>query len=177
MIPKVNFTLSNIDEVIDVIMYFINSKESINNCESIFLKYPLLKDKLSNAKEEDKKDIVYNFFSKFESKNRKIYEQIRIDFQREWDKINNPLMKALEEVNEIKWGDKHKEFTARITSNPICPRYLNENIFDIYFGVHNDLMIKIVLHELSHFIFFEKCKIIYPNYNKEEFESPHLLGS
>ncbi len=31
------------------------------------------------------------------------------------------------------------------------------------------------MHELCHFLFFEKCKEIYPNWKYEDFDSPSLL--
>ncbi len=168
MNPKVNFIVAGINETIDVFMDFLNFKE---DSQKIFSKYSALKERFENSR--NKKKAVRDFFFQFETKNRKIYEQVRDEFQKEWDKINDPIMNALEEVNEIKWEDE--AFTARVTSNPICPRYLSENTFDVYFGLHNDLMIRIVIHELSHFIFFKKWDSIFPNYNHEEFESPHLL--
>lgn len=175
MIPKVKFTIAGINEIIDVLMEFLNMKEEGPNKEDIFNKYPLLKERLENSKEINQKEIVINFFAKFEDKNKKIFKTIKDDFQKEWDKINDPIMVALEKVNEIKWNSRQKEFIARVTSNPICPRYLSQNTFDIFFGIHNDLMKKIVLHELSHFIFFEKWKSIHKDYDDEEFETPHLL--
>jgi hypothetical protein len=175
MIPQVKFQISRIDETLDVIMHFLNSNEGSHNQDQIFEKYPLLEEKLRGVEEDKKREIVKNFFNKFETKNKKIFELILNEFQKEWDKINNGIMKALEEVNEIKWNEKYDTFIVRITSNPICPRYLDKNTFDIYFGVHNDLMIKISLHEISHFIFFEKWKEIFPDYKEEEFEFPHLI--
>jgi hypothetical protein len=32
----------------------------------------------------------------------------------------------------------------------------------------------VALHEILHFIWFEKWKEIFPEHNKKEFESPHL---
>jgi len=40
----------------------------------------------------------------------------------------------------------------------------------------NEEQVKVViLHELSHFLFFKKIKEIFPEVNEQEFESPHLI--
>jgi len=174
MIPKVNFTIAWIDDILDVMMHLINSG-GIINAKSIFSRYPLLKERISNLEEKDKKEVVRKFFKKQEEKNKKVFKTVKKDFEKEWNKINGSIMIALEEIHEIKWANKFEEFTARVNSNPICPRYLNHNAFDIYFAVHNDLMNKIIIHEISHFIFFEKWKQIFPKTNVKEFETPHLI--
>ena len=175
MIPKIKFAFAGINETFNIIWHFINSKNRGPGKEDILRRYPLLKERMQNSKEENKKKIVRDFFSKFEEKNKHIFEEVVKDFQKEWNNVNEKIMVALEAIHEIKWAKKHKEFLARVTSNPICPRYLEKNTFDIYFAVNNQMMIKLILHELSHFIFFEKWKEIFPNTDKKEFELPHLL--
>ncbi len=174
MIPKVKFTTASIDDILNVMMELINS-DGIISAERIFNKYPTLKERLSNLKSKDKKEAVRKFFKKQEEKNKKVFETVREDFEKEWNKINDDIMIALEKVHEIKWSNKFNEFTARVNSNPICPRYLNKNTFDIYFAIHNDLMKRIIVHEISHFIFFEKWKQIFPEADAREFETPHLI--
>ena len=84
-------------------------------------------------------------------------------------------MIALENVNETKWPKELKIISAKITLNPICPRYLEDYSFDIHFAFPNILMKRITLHEISHFIFFKKFKEIYPKINPKRFEYPNIV--
>ena len=175
MIPTVEFRVAEVKDIIDVIYHFLENKSIFNSRENILKRYPSLRERLVNTPFEKEKEGIRNFFDKYHEKNRHILESIKTEFQKQWDIINDKLMLALQEVTETPWKNKHKKFIARVSVNPVCPRYLNENTFDIYFGLPNQLMKAIVIHELSHFIFFEKWKEVFPNTNEEEFESPHIL--
>lgn len=95
--------------------------------------------------------------------------------KKSWLPLNDKIMKAFEEINEIKWTKKHEKFIARITLNPVCPRYLEYNTFDIFYKSNEKNKIDKFLHEISHVIFFEKLKEVYPKINPKEFESSHLV--
>lgn len=169
MKPKVNFTIGKVEDYISIIKHFINSGWE----GQIYSIYPDLKERLQNTSNKDLE--IKKFFKNQEKKFAPIIEKVQKDFQNSWNKLNNDLMIALEDINEIKWDEKFNDFTARITLNPICPRYLEHNAFDVYFGLADVTMKTIVLHEISHFIFFEKFNKIFPNIDKEEFEHPHLV--
>ncbi|MDO8516656.1 MAG: hypothetical protein Q7S33_00880 [Nanoarchaeota archaeon] len=174
MTPKIEFVTTELNDYLDTLKYFLLDKNHGDSWrETIFLVYPDLKEKLE--KSDNKEKDIENFFRQKEKKFNKFFKKIRDDFQKSWDKINDEVMIALEDINEIKWPKKFKKFGARITLNPICPRYLDNNAFDVYFGFADMTMKSIVLHEVSHFIFFEKFKEIYPKTNKKEFESPYLI--
>ena len=74
----------------------------------------------------------------------------------------------------IKWPKEYKEISVGIGLIPVCPRYIKEKAFDIHKKNKEDL-IDTCMHELCHFLFFEKCKEIYPNWKYEDFDSPSLL--
>jgi len=102
-------------------------------------------------------------------------EKISKNFQKEWDKDGEKLLTALSDIVEKEWPEDSKVLKAWISLNPICPRFLDQRAFDIYWKFSLDKMKTIALHEILHFIWFEKWKEIFPNYDKKEFESPHLV--
>lgn len=169
MVPKLEFKVAKIEEYISIITFFILRDSRWK--EQIFLTYPSLKERLENSK--NPAEDILNFFKKQEEKFMKVIESIKNEFQKSWSGINDLLMIELEKINETRWDEEN--FVARVTLNPICPRYLNENMFDLYFGMAERTMRTICLHELSHFIFFKKLKEILPEIKKEEFESPYLI--
>ena len=171
MKPKVKFKIEKLEEYLPILKEFILGLDSWR--DKIFSIYPSLKKRLENSKNPEKE--IESFFMKQEKKFDLVFEKVKKDFQSSWNKNNNELMDALAQINEISWPEKMQEFKARITLNPICPRYLDSNTFDLYFGLADRTMKTIVLHELSHFIFFEKIKEIYPDINEKEFEAPNLI--
>jgi hypothetical protein len=62
-----------------------------------------------------------------------------------------------------------------ISINPICPRFLNNWSFSIFFNYKkiSDAM-EVIMHECCHFLYFEKWKKMYPEMNNKKFESPYL---
>ena len=127
-VMEVKFTIGNVEDYLFILEEFL-LRDSEGWGEPILKIYPELKEKFK--KSDDKKEAIKQFFKKQEEKYSKIMEKVREDFQRSWDKLNDDLFNALEEVNEMKFPEEMKNFTARITLNPICPRYLKNNSFDV----------------------------------------------
>jgi hypothetical protein len=61
----------------------------------------------------------------------------------------------------MEWPTGFEEITALIGRVPVCPRFINEKKF--YIGFFDaDNIIDTCMHELCHFIFFAKCKELFP---------------
>lgn len=86
-----------------------------------------------------------------------------------WLGVERDIFKALSEITQEEWPEK--EIIGYISLNPICPRYLDSWSFSITFD-HKTPNITIA-HEISHFLFFKKFKIIFPEIGKDKYESPH----
>jgi len=168
--PKVVFEVGKVKDYIDVLEYFILRDGLF--VEVFDEKYPDLMKSLKGIK--DKEGYIKKYFEKQEEKFLPVMPKVKKDFEELWD-CNDKIMKALEEINEIKWSNKPSKFKARITLNPISPRHLKGRSFDVFFGLPDSLLKTLVLHEISHFIFFEKIKKIYPDIDTQEFEAPYLM--
>ena len=119
--------------------------------------------------------IIRDFFEEFIKNNGELVEKKAKLFQKEWDKINDKIMIALSKILEIKWPKRDKEIRVFVSPNPICPRYIKERIFDIYFLSSIKEMKATAIHEILHFIYFEKWKEIYPKTNERNFDAPALI--
>ena len=170
MIPQIKFIISEPEEYLDILEYFIVDCPVWR--DKIFSTYPELKKKVEGVERDESKEVLRRFFKNKHKKYLPVLEKVRKDFQESWDNINDEVMQALTEINEIEWD---KDFLARVTLNPVCPRYIEKNAFDLYFGMADKTMKTIVLHELYHFMFFKKFKEIFPSTDEREFESPHLI--
>ena len=174
---KVKFGVASINHIIGMINYFLNPKKGDWNwSRTILNKYPELDNKLKNIKNKGKrKRIIRAFFEKFIKNNKTLLKKRARLFQREWDKINDKVIVALSEILEIKWPKKDKQIRALVSPNQICPRYIKERTFDVYFLSSIKEMKAIAVHEILHFLYFEKWKKIFPKTNEKHFNSPYLV--
>lgn len=176
MIPKVEFKVKPLERYLNVMYYFLNSKGSRNWSKGIFREYPTLKRKLEYIKNCDERNkITHEYFKKQEIIKKLELIKKRKQFQNSWDKINNKALRALSEVVEIKWPKKDKIITAYTTLNPICPRWIKQRTFDLFYKFNMKKMKAVSLHELLHFIYFEKWKEVFPKTNEKEFDGPYLV--
>ena len=57
-------------------------------------------------------------------------------------------------------------------NNRVFPRYLDEKAFDFYFGFDEYRFLQTTIHEITHFIWFDRLKTLMPKIKTEEYESP-----
>jgi len=177
MIPKLTFKVAdNPEGMIDIIESFILNLNPGFNWSGIYSKaYPEFGKLIEGKSKKEIKTITREFFEKLHQDKLKDLKSVAKKFQREWDKTGDELLTALSEIVEMKWPRNCKDMTAWVSLNPICPRFLDQKSFDIFWKFENSWMKRISVHEILHFIWFEKWKKVFPRYDKREFESPHLM--
>ena len=173
MIPKIKFEVKPLRKYQNVLYYFLNHT---GWDKRIFREYPTLEKRLKLAGKFDKRNrIVYDFFDDIEKREKTKFNIKRKIFQKSWDKINDNSLRALSEINEIDWSNADRFITAYVTLNPICPRYIKDRSFDLFYKFNIKQMRTVSLHELLHFIYFKKWKQVFPKTPEREFEGPSLV--
>ncbi|MEK6926961.1 MAG: hypothetical protein AABX11_00865 [Nanoarchaeota archaeon] len=157
IIPKLKFyVVDNPDEMIRLINGFLlYSGKSFNWSRLYSKEYPefgKLIEKVQNP--EEIKKISNDFFKKLYYDKLKELEKIAKSFQIEWDKEGEQLLRALSKIVEKEWLQDWKEMKAWVSLNPICPRFIEQRAFDIYWKAPPDKMKSTALHEILHFIWF-----------------------
>lgn len=176
-IPKVQFRVASLEKTFPLIHSFLNpNKNEPNWSDAIYGHYPELKNKLQGIKNKKARRIAeYKYLESIFIKEKHKLEKSRESFQCQWDKINNEIMLALSEVIEQNWPEKDKRIIARVTLNPIYPRFPKERMFDIFYKQKAEYMKSVAIHEIFHFLYFEKWKDIFPKTKEREFDSPYLV--
>lgn len=176
-IPKVEFGVPPLNKTFPLIHYFLNPiKEDWDWSSRIYWGYPRLKNKLQNVKDKKKrKEIEYNFFKEVFLFKKPKLKRKKEYFQKEWNKINDKIMFVLSEVVEQEWPKKDRKIFAGVSLNPICPRYIKQRTFDIFYRDNSKRMKSTAIHEILHFIYFEKWKKVFPKTKEKEFDAPHLV--
>src|SRR3989344_2707540 len=177
IIPKVEFKIPPTIQVLGTIWYFLNpDKKEWDWKDRVLDKYPKLKKKFYQTQDiNERKKIVSEFFLNYEKKNKNKIECKKNQFQKSWNIINDKYMKAISEVVEIDWSKDCENMTAWITLNPICPRDIQKRSFDVFFKFTAGKGKEVGVHEILHFIYFEKWKQVFKKYNEKEFDYPHLV--
>ena len=176
-LPKVQFCIAPKNETLSLLNYFLNPpKDSFDWSNIIFEFYPALKKRLEIAKDKkDRRKITAGFFSDVYDQEKQVLLSNAELFQEEWNKINDRVMKALSDVVELAWPSDFKMFTARVSLNPICPRFIKKRVFDVFYRRTIRQMQAVSIHELLHFIYFERWKTVFPDTKEREFDTPYLV--
>jgi len=54
-------------------------------------------------------------------------------YQSAWDAIQNDIERAIGEIFELNAEDYFNSIVCRVSMNPVCPRFLEDNSFDIFY--------------------------------------------
>ncbi len=72
------------------------------------------------------------------------------------------------------WPKNRKTIKAFISINPICPRFLDNWTFSIFYNRKENDAMEVIMHECCHFLYFKKWKEVFPRADKKTFEHPHI---
>lgn len=96
-------------------------------------------------------------------------------FSNVWNQCGDRYMNALSEILNIDWPPDCSQITCDVGQMPIFPREIAERMFAVSHWVKDDFFLEIAAHECCHFLYFEKWKQIFPDYDERDFEAPHLI--
>jgi hypothetical protein len=140
----------------------------------IIKKHPGIKKIFSFKREAEQIKFLKKYIIEFRKENKKLIKENKTKYQKEWRKIEKDFFIALSKILQIDWPQK-KTIRAMISINPICPRFLNDWSFSIFYNYKKTShAMEVIMHECCHFLYFEKWKKIYPQMSLKKFESPHI---
>lgn len=176
-IPKVKFVIAPLDETCNLIYRFLNNEHIFDWSSMIYKEYPPLKERLKNVQNADeRKAIVFKFFNEVSKRRSKYITSKMKIFQKEWDKINDDIMKALSDIIELGWPSKDKEIIARVTLNYICICLIKKRVFDVYYKQDIREMKETCIHEILHIIYSEKFMKVFPKTSIDDLSNPPKLA-
>jgi len=157
---------------IDSILLFHEGGLSDFWIETLFEEYPKLdKNKFNTLTSLNRREYLREMLSGILETNEMNEKIIR--YQNYWDANVINIQKALEDAFGIQLSNKFNNMVGNITLNPICPRFLESNTFDIYYLNSERGALGIALHEIIHFVWFHVWNSHFQD-SKSEYEMPHL---
>lgn len=94
-------------------------------------------------------------------------------YQTYWNENRREIEEALGDIFQIPLAERYQNIRAVITLNPICPRFLAEQKFDVFYRNSPPGALGMTLHELVHFLWFDRWQALSLD-EPAEYESPHL---
>lgn len=179
--PKVLFTVMSFEENIDVISGFLFHESHINDSNKENIKYFQNKFEAisdldcSNLSQGEIYTILHSKLKNSWSKEINDGKEIIKKYQHNWNEINNEVMKELAKKLNINWPTAFPNVQARVGVLNSCPRYINQRTFDIKCTDDLNEMRMIVIHELCHFLFFEKWQQLFNDYDESHYNYPHII--
>ena len=97
----------------------------------------------------------------------------RETYQSCWEKHRPLVEAAFSDAFDLDTKTLFNHLTANITLNPICPRYLDQQTFDLFYRNSPQGALGMSLHEMTHFLWFHVWNQRFQD-SPAEYESPSL---
>lgn len=178
-LPKITFRLMTFIENMDLMAMFIHDELNQEDKANIIFfkdKYPEIKDiDFSKMTQEQISDFLQSKLSISWHEEMKSSDNIVNDFQSNWDQINDDVMRDLANRLNIDWPEDSLNILARVGIMAACPRYVEERVYDTYIYADVARMRVTAIHEICHFLYFEKWQELLGNYWGEGCDNPHIV--
>lgn len=111
---------------------------------------------------------------------REVYDGLReqldekvIAYNEHWMKHRTQIEDALSEAFQLDTRPLFNDVRALITLNPVCPRFLQEHAFDVFYLNSHRGALGISMHEIIHFLWFHVWHSLFQDH-WNEYERPHI---
>lgn len=170
---RYHFVIAPLEYDLKHFNYFLNPKKGDWNWSKYILNaHPELK----KFKKENKfeKSNIKDYIIKFREDNHNILENKKEEFEKLFNTKSDVLLKNLLNLLQLK-ETKINEIRILISICPINPRDIKKKEFSVYYNFSLEDMFAIAMHEILHFVYFEKWKEVFPKSNEESFDGPHII--
>ena len=173
-LPKVVFEDIRLTREVDWIYGFLFYNEW-GWGKYILKKHPRLKRLYNIPYRRDRIEFLHQYISMFRGAHFDDLRAAGLRYAKPWQKKEKEYFTLLSQIIGTEWPTNRRKIRALISINPICPRFLKEWSFSIFFKYKKmSHAIEVIMHESCHFLYFKKWLEMYPETDKKHFESPHL---
>ncbi len=137
--------------------------------------FPELKNVFDSMSLEDIYILIESVVTKYYDNNSLNIDNDVERYNNVWNRYNDEFFNKLTKFLNLEWPKEHEVVEATVGIIPVCPRYLDEFSFSVHDGLTDEQLIETCAHELCHFLWFEKWKMLYPECSREEYESPYVV--
>lgn len=172
-LPKVKFVSIPINLEINWIYHFL-FEDRWKWGKYIIRRHPELKQ-IFKLKDKKRRIIfLKKYILNFRKTHKNKIKNNEKRYKRAWQKNEEDYLRLFEQILNTKWPQKKIKMTALMSIDPICPRFLDDWSFSLYFDREMRDAVEIIMHECCHFLYFKKWQEIFSKAKRETFECPHL---
>lgn len=159
---------------LDSILLFLTGDQTPFWSESIFHFYPQLdKQTLLSLNLSDKQKYINDVLKDAYEYLRKEIDSKVICYNNHFQKHKCQIEEALSEAFNLDASSIFNNLTANITLNPISPRFLKEQSFDVFYMNSEKGALGLSLHEVIHYFWFYVWNHHFDD-SYDEYETPSL---
>lgn len=172
--PKVFFKQITLKQEVDWLWGFL-FKNKIGWQHYIIKKHPELKGVFLLKNENTQIKFIRNYVVAYRQKNKNKIKNNLIRYETAWGKVEEEYFIKLAQLLNFELPRKPKKILALISLNPICPRFLDDWSFTIFYN-YKDIKnaLEVIMHECCHFLYFKKWARLYPRVSKKKYEYPYI---
>lgn len=169
-LPKIKFIEMPIDSETNIIHWFLFKDWR----KYIIKKHPQIKKIYALKKKSDQIKFLKKYIKNFRKLHKKEITEAKEKYQKIWKKIEKDYYSLLQKIMKTSWPKDKKQIKAMISINPICPRFLDNWSFSIFFKYKKPShAMEVIMHEICHFLYFKKWKEIFPSAKRKTFDYPN----
>jgi len=159
---------------IESIMLFQTDEQTPFWSDSVLYFYPQIdKTELEKRNFEEKKEYIYKVLEEVYGNIEDELESKIIRYNEHFQNYRSQIEDALSEAFELDSGLLFNDLTGNITMNPVCPRFLQEKYFDIFYLNSERGALGLSIHEVIHYFWFYVWNKHFGD-SYEEYETPSL---
>ena len=122
---------------------------------------------------EQKEEYITEVIRNVYVENEVLLNQKVADYNAHWNKYKEQIEEALSDAFEMDVRGLFNDLEGKITLNPICPRFLKEHYFDVFYLNSERGAIGMSIHEMIHYLWFYVWNQHFED-SYEEYERPSL---
>lgn len=171
---ELKFCYPGVGYSVESILEFTKEGQTGFWSEPVFSFFPQIdREGFLSGTTEDRRRYLTGFFAEYAAQMKEeLAEKIEV-YNRQWQENRASVIAALEEAFDTDLTDELSDLCARITFNPISPRYLEDHAFDVFYRNGPKGALGSSLHEIIHFVWFLVWQRHFHD-DPREYETPHL---
>lgn len=113
-----------------------------------------------SAKKEEKSNFIYQKVKKIYDESKQNFNHCKQFISKFVTENAKQIFDEFAKIFELDFANKTYSYTIYLGVCPICPRFLEEKSFDVCVFNTDKYIIQTILHELTHFFWFEKISVL-----------------
>jgi len=176
--PKITVSKIDLEKNIDLITRWISpgfnrANKTLPFAESTYALFPDLRGKIAEGMSGAKiRKLVAPCVKRKLKENRGLIREKTDYLQAYFQNINDDLVTALADAHETQWPAGCKQIACYVGYIPRCPRNVVTKKFWVSCSMEDTKIIRASIHEMAHFMFYEKWKELYGEVHPKDLGRP-----